>query len=170
MKKVTLVLLAVFATSLCFAQTASTTYTFALAPVSVPGLGQTVAGTEAIVAVQISNSVSLGETNIIAPGNNFQYFGGRGFYQIDWLSKKLNNISPTLNGLQFQFIPTLSVGVGRITAPVTQQHIGFTAGGIVNYRFGASGTWALGGKVEYAKFPGLKNNGWIASFGPSLHF
>jgi len=148
---------------------AVSTYNFTLTPVSVPGLGQTVAGTEAIVGIGITQNIIVGEDTILAPGNSLQYFSGRAIWNAAKLETILNNLSPSLNGLHFQFQPTASAGVVRITNPASQ-HIGLTAGGIINYSFGDSGTWALGIKVEYAKFPGLKSNTWIASFGPSLHF
>lgn len=170
MKKFAIALVCLLS-AVAFAQTAppTTTWNFTLSPVSVPGVGQTVAGTEGGVAVGLTPNVQLGETTIIAPGNNFQYFAGRGVYNLAGLANALNNHT-AFSGLQFQFQPTVSAGVVRITGPVAAQHVGFTVGGIVNYRFGSSGTWALGAKVEYAKFPGLRNNAMIASFGPSLHF
>lgn len=157
--------------ALALGQTAppTTTWNFTLSPISVPGIGQTVAGTEGGVGVGLTPNLQLGETTIIAPGNSFQYFAGRGIYNVAALANALNNHT-AFSGLQFQFQPTVSAGVVRITQPTAVQHFGFTAGGIVNYRFGTSGTWALGAKIEYAKFPGLKANGMIASFGPKLSF
>jgi hypothetical protein len=82
----------------------------------------------------ITPNFDLGNVDVIAPGQNFQYYAARVNYRLPWLSKKLNNLSPTLNGYRFQFGLTASTGMDRITGPGdTKQHYGFTGGGFVNY-------------------------------------
>lgn len=172
MKKVlTLAVFLLFALA-GFAQTVPTqTFNLTLSPISLPGGKQTVAGTEAGAMITVTPNLDLGNVDVLAPGNNFQYFAGRVNYRIPWLSNKLQNISPTLNGLRFQFGVTASVGVDRITGPGDPtQHYGFTGGGFVNYSIDSGGHYSLGLEAQYAKFPGLNNNTFTVSLDPAIHF
>lgn len=163
--------------SAAFAQTATTTPTtpqvtpvsFTATAIALPGGGTTIAAAETGVLVNVTNNFSLRDKNVV--GSNFQYFGGGFNYYLPSLSTALNNISPTLDGLRFQFWITGSAGVDRVTqSSLTNEHYAFTAGGGVSYALSASGTWTLGAEVEYAKFPGLANNTAIVKLGPSIHF
>lgn len=142
-------------------------FSLALSPISLPGAHQTVAGTEAGMTLNITNSLALVDQNIIAPGDNFQFYGGGAQYTFKALSTKLNNASPNLNGLAFQFGLKATAGVDRLTA-INAQHWGFTAGGFVNYAI--NGTWAFGGEVLYGHFPGFNQRAVLVSVGPQIHF
>jgi hypothetical protein len=164
-------LIALFALAVCaFGQTSAPTvssFTLALSPISLPGNHQTVAGTEAGLSLGVTQNLDVIDQNIVAPGDNFQYFGGGVQYRLPVLSTKLNNASPNLNGLKFQFGLKASVGVDRLTA-INAQHWAFTAGGFVNYSI--NNTWAFGGQVEYGHFSGFNQRAVLVSVGPQLHF
>jgi hypothetical protein len=145
-------------------------FALTLTPVSLPGNHQTVAGTEAGMSFAPTPNFELYDDNILAPGQNFRYFGGGFRYYLPVLSQKLNNASPNVNGFRFRFALEAGAGVDRITQPVPTQHYGFTAGGRVEYDLTNSGTWTMGADVRYAKFPGLNNNTAIVSLGPAVHF
>lgn len=152
-----------------FAQTVATPVALTATAVSLPGNQTTVAAAETGFLVNVTNNFSLRDKTLV--GSNFQYFGGGFNYYLPSLSTALNNISPTLNGLKFQFWITGSAGVDRVTqGSSTNEHYGFTAGGGVSYALSASGAWTLGAEVEYVKFPGLTNNSAIVKLGPTLHF
>lgn len=169
--KTLITLLLIFVAACAFGQTAPApgvnTFSFALSPISLPGANQTVAGTEAGMTLNVTNNLALVDQNILAPGDSFQFFGGGAQYTFPTLSTKLNNISPNLNGLAFQFGLKATAGVDRLTA-INAQHWGFTAGGFVNYEL--SGTWAFGGEVLYGHFPGFNQRAVLVSVGPSIHF
>lgn len=173
MKRILWVLALALLGSPAFAQTGtpSTTNTFALTAtaVSLPGGGQTIAGSVAGITFTPTANLDLREDNLLASGAQ-GFFGGFN-YRLPVLSTKLNNMSPTLNGYRFQFYVTASAGVDRITSGVvTAQHYAFLAGGGINYDLTGSGRWTFGGEVRYAKLPGLANNTAIVSVGPSIHF
>jgi len=147
------------------------TFSVTTSVVSLPGGKSTFAGVDSGITFTPTPNVDLLERNLIATGAGFSYFAGGFNYRIKPLSIGLNNLSPNVNGLRLQFFVTASAGVNRITAgTVTAQHYGFTGGGGVNYSLTKSGSWTLGGKVEYAKFPGFANNTWIAVLNPAFHF
>lgn len=139
--------------------------------IALPGGGQTVAATLAGITFTPTQNFDLKQTNLVS-GQNFQGFYGGFNYRLPVLSTKLNNVSPTVNGYRFQFYITGSAGVDRVTDPAgnVRQHYSFLAGGGVNYDVTQSGSWTLGGEVQYAKLPGLANNTAIVSFGPAYHF
>lgn len=143
------------------------TFSMNLAPVSLPGNHQTVAGTAAGADLTLTPNFDVGNLDIIAPGQNFQYFAGHFNRRIPQLANYFNNHS-TQNMLKFQFGVTGSVGIDRLTA-TGRQHFGATGGGFVNYSLGG-GRYSLGAEVQYAKFPGLANNTFIVSLDPAIHF
>lgn len=171
MKSLVRILFVLFLLNLPFYAQTVNTFSFTTAAVSLPNGKSTIAGTDAGTTLTITPNLDLLERNILGSGNTFQYFAGGAQYRLPVLSTKLNNASPNLDGMKFQFFIRASAGVDRITDATgnVHQHYGFTGGGGVNYLLG-SGTWSLGGSVEYAKFPGYANNTWIAEFGPQVHF
>lgn len=152
---------------LASAQTVNT-YNVSLSPVAVSSKVQSVAGTEAGGMITVTPNFDIGNMDVVAPGNNFQYFSGRVNYRIPYLSNKLNNLSSTINGLKFQFGLTASAGLDRITTG--GNHFGFTAGGFANYSFDQGAHYTLGAEVQYAKWPGLNNNTFTVALGPAVHF
>lgn len=169
MKKLLFALLVLVMPVPVFAQsTPFSTFSINLDPVSLPGNKQTVAGTEGGTMLRFTPNNGIGLQTIFAPGDNFQYYSGRYDRHIPYLSNKLQNASPTLNGYKFDFGVTASAGVVRITGPASTQHYGFTGGGFVNYY--VNNTWSLGAEVQYAKFPGLNNSTFTVALDPAVHF
>ena len=166
MKYVAALLLAL--SSLAFGQTQ--TFSLSLSPISLPGNKQTVVGTDSGFTFSPTAKLDLREDNILAPGQNFQGFFGGFNYRLPILQTKLNNASPNVNFLRFQFYLTASAGIDRITLAETRQHYAFLAGGGLLYDLTGSGTWTLGAEVRYAKFPGLSNSTAVVAAGPALHF
>ena len=166
----TLALLSVFLASPLFGQTAPPIQTFSmnLSPISLPGNHQTVAGTAAGADLTFTPNLDLGSFNIVAPGQNFQYFAGHVNYRLPKLANFINN-KTNWNALRLQFGVTASLGVDRITN-VSAQHFGATGGGFVNYSLDSGGHYSLGAEIQYAKFPGLANNTFIVSLDPAIHF
>jgi hypothetical protein len=154
-----------------FAQTAPPTHTFtlALSPISLPGNHQTVAGTEAGTMFNVTPNNNFGMVTVQAPAQAFQYYAGRYERSLPFLANALNNASPNLNFLKFQFGVIATVGVTRITS-VDRQHFGYTGGGYVNYSIDQGGHYSLGAEIQYARFPGLANNTWTVSLDPAVHF
>lgn len=150
----------------------SQTFSLTGQPIALPGGGQTVAGTLAGFTFTPTPNFDLKNTNLVANSGNFVGLYGGFNYRLPILSTKLNNISPNINGMRFQFYITGSAGIDRVTdaAGNVRQHYSFLAGGGINYDLTNSGTWTLGGEVQYAKLPGLANNTAIVSFGPAWHF
>jgi hypothetical protein len=134
--------------------------------VALPGGGQTVAGTIVGFTKSITNTVSLRNDDLLAPGSNFQgYFGGA-----QWFPNVSKQLAKTkLTGLQ-PYI-TGSVGIDRIvpSSGASQQHIAFLAGGGLNYT-PASGPTINLFEVRYARLPGLANNTAVVSSGFTISF
>lgn len=154
-----------------FGQSAVQPFSLTSQAISLPGGGQTTVATLAGFTFTPTANFDLKDTNLVS-GGNFQGFYGGFNYRLPVLSSKLNNISPTVNGFRFQFYITASAGIDRVAdaSGNVRQHYSFLAGGGVNYDLTNSGSWTLGGEVQYAKLPGLANNTAIVSFGPAWHF
>lgn len=147
-------------------QTWSTTF----APMSIPGIGQTFAGTIADVGVSPTPNTTFALETIQAPGapDFVGFYGGAANYRITALSTLLNNISPNLSGYRFQFTVLGSVGVVRAS---NGNHFGATAGGRIDYALSSTGTWTLGVEARAVRLPYVMQ-GWKPgfSFGPAIHF
>jgi hypothetical protein len=164
--------------SLAFAQTPaptpapsafpSATYNFNLTPVTLPGAKTSVSGAEADVKIGITTNFQVGETSLI--GAEYTFIGARGDYVIPSFSKWLQNISPTLNGYQFQLGVTASAGVVRtpIALGVSQSHWGQRAGMFLNYA--VSGNTGLGVEAQWCNLPGYAHSTYSLAFGPNFHF
>lgn len=171
MKRIIVLALAVLAVSLtAWGQTQ--TFSLTAQPIALPGGGQTFMGTLAGISFSPTPNFSLRNTNLVANSGNFTSFFGGMEYRLPILSTKLNNVSPNLNGMRFQFYLTGSAGIDRVVdaAGNVRQHYSFLGGGGVRYDLTNSGSWTLGGEVQWAKLPGLANNTAIVSFGPAWHF
>lgn len=147
-------------------QTWSTTF----APMSVPGIGQTFAGTIADVGVSPTTNTTFALETIQAPSspNFLGFYGGAANYRIPKLSTWINEISPNLSGYRFQFTVLGSIGVVRAS---NGNHFGATAGGRFDYALSAAGTWTLGVEARAVRLP-YTTAGWkpAFSFGPAIHF
>jgi hypothetical protein len=130
----------------------STTYNFNLTPITLPGVKTTASGAE--------TDIKFHPTTI--------FVGGRGDYVIPQFSKWLNNISPSLNGYQFELGLTGSLGTVKAFGVSSSAHWGERAGIFLNYA--VSGTTGLGAEFQWNNFPGYAHNVPSIAFGPNFHF
>jgi len=144
----------------------STTVSFNLSPITLPGVKSTVAGAETDVLLTPSNSFQVGETTLTS--SSMIFVGGRGNYVIKSVSDFIQNHSPNLNGYQFQFGFTGSVGVVKPVGVVGNPHWGERGGVFLNYA--VNGQWGMGVDAEWGNFPGVQHNTWTFAFGPNFHF
>lgn len=146
----------------------STTVNFNLSPITLPGAKTSVAGAETDVKLKITTNMQVGSTTLVS--GDYSFLGGRGDYVIPGFSKWLNNISPTLNGYNFQLYVTGSAGVVRtpIAAGVNQSHWGERAGLGLNYAFNSN--MGLGFESQWCNFPGYAHTTYSVAFGPNFHF
>ena len=146
----------------------TTTFNFNLTPVTLPGAKTSVAGAETDVKMKITTNFALGETNLIS--GNYSFIGERSDYVIPQFSKWLQNISPTLNGYQFQLGVTQSLGVVRtpIALGQNQSHWGERAGMFLNYA--VNNNVGLGLEAQWTNLPGYQHSTYSLAFGPNFHF
>jgi len=170
MKKI-LTLLILLSSAFCFSQTAASTFpettvSLSLSPISLPGNKSTLAGAETDVLINPSNTFALGPTSIL--GSSMVFTGGRVNVVIKPISTYIQNHSPNLNGYQFQFGVTSSVGVVKPVGSVGNVHWGERAGVFVNYAI--NGNWGTAVDVQWGNFTGVQSNTWTLAFGPNFHF
>jgi len=171
-KKLALAVTLLFAVSLV-AQNApvpTQTWSTTFAPISVPGLGQTFAGTIADVGIAPTPNSAVSLETIQAPSApNFSGFYGANYrYQINAVSKWLNDISPNLSGYRFQV--NVLGSAGSVVA-TNGNHFGATAGFRVDYLLSSTGTWTLGAEVRAVRLPYVMA-GWkpAVSLGPAIRW
>lgn len=146
----------------------STSVTFNLTPVTLPGAKTSLAGAETDAKLKVSTNLAIGETNLI--GGDYAFIGERSDYVIPQFSKWLQNTSPTLNGYQFQLGVTQSLGVIRspVSAGTNASHWGERAGMFLNYAM--NGNTGLGFEAQWCNFPGYAHSTYSIAFGPNFHF
>jgi hypothetical protein len=144
-----------------------TTVSFNLTPITLPGGKQTLSGAETDVMLSPTPNNAFGETTLI--NSAYTFLGGRYNRLFPSVSKWLNNLSPNLNGLAFQFGLTGSLGVVNIPGNATPTHWGERAGGFLNYQIGSS-AFGLGVEAQWCNFPGYAHNTYSVAFGPNFHF
>lgn len=145
---------------------ASTSFTIGLTPITLPGGHTSVAGIESGMSLKLTKNFDVRETNLAGAG--LQFYGGGFNYHLPFLSAKLNNASPSLNGLLFDFYLTGAVGSVLTPNSPAGGHWGERIGGGMDYSL--NGTWSLGAEIQYAKFPGYANNTYTVALGPRVHF
>ena len=175
MRKLTLAALSVFLALPLVAQTTSqpsafpsATYNFNLTPITLPGAKTSVSGAESDVKLKITQNFDLGETTLIS--GNYSFIGGRADYVIPSFSRWLQNVSPTLNGYQFQLGVTSSLGVVRTPTGLGTQasHWGERSGMFLNYA--VSNNVGLGVEAQWTNLPGYAHSTYSVAFGPNFHF
>jgi hypothetical protein len=144
----------------------NTTFSLNLTPVTLPGGHQSVTGVESGIALTITPSFDIKEMNL--NNSSFGFYGGGFNYRLPVLSTALNNASPNINGLAFQFYLTGSVGAITAVGGPTGGHWGELVGGGADYFL--NNAWSLGAEVQYARLPGYANNTYLVSIGPKIHF
>jgi hypothetical protein len=146
-----------------------TTYNFNLSPIAMPGkVKSSLAGAETDVKIKVTTNFSIGESTLVAP--DYTFMGGRIDYVIPQFSKWLQNVSPTINGYQFQLGLTGSAGGVRTPVGVgTSQYFwGERAGVFLNYA--VNGNVGLAAEGQWCNFPGYAHTTYSFAFGPNFHF
>lgn len=146
----------------------STSVSFNLTPVTLPGANTSIAGAETDAKLAFTTNNIVGPTTLV--GANYSFIGGRYDRVIPQFGTWLNNVSPTLNGYQWQLGLTGSLGVVRTPMSLgqNQSHWGERAGVFLNYS--VNGTFGLGFEAQWTNLPGLVHNGYSLAFGPNFHF
>jgi hypothetical protein len=148
-------------------------FSFTSSAVSLPGASSSLAGAETGATLQVTTNFAIRQTDFISSAATTNgYFGGVD-YTIAPFSKWLNNISPTLNGYNFQLQVTGSAGISRITQAngSVVQHYASLFGGRLNYAIKGSSTYALVGEVQDLNSPGFPHrNNLVISLGPTIRF
>ena len=158
MRKVTfavLALLSVFLALPVIAQNAplpTQTWTVVFAPMSVPGFGQTFTGTVAETGISVTPNFTAALETIQAPSSpNFAgFYGGAARYQLNFLSKKLNDLSPALSGFRFQ--PSVLASAGEVRV-ADKNHLGATAGIRVDYSLDSGAHYSPGVEFRLGRLP-----------------
>jgi len=151
------------------------TFSTTLSAVNLPGSGgSTMAGTIAGLNLKITENFALRQTSLISSGAATNGFFGGGNYTLPVLSKKLNDISPNLNGYDFQFQVTGSVGALRVSDATGNVHSNWAAlfGGRVNYAIKGSKTYGLAVEIQdlYASRALPHKNNLLVALGPTIRF
>lgn len=174
MRKVFLVLLSVFLSLPLLAQTTppsafeDTTINFNLTPLTLPGAKQSAPGAETDVKLNVTTNNTIGETTLISSA--YSFIGGRYDRTIPQFSAWLNNVSPSLNGFNFQLGLTGSLGVVRTPLSLgnNAEHWGERAGVFLNYK--VSNSMGLAVETQWCNFPGYAHNTYSVAVGPNFHF
>jgi hypothetical protein len=151
------------------------TWSTTLSAVNLPGAGgSTLAGSLAGLQYQLTPNFALKQTNLISSSATTNGFFGGGDYTLSALSKKLNNISPSTNGYDFQFQITVSAGALRVTQPSSSVVQSWAAlfGGRVNYAMKGSSKFSLALEVQdlYGSNGLPHKNNLLIALGPTVHF
>lgn len=148
------------------AQPVTQTWSTQVSAVALPGGKNSIAGTDAGITFTPSPNLDLFDRNLLSSDQTLQYYAGGVNYRFPAISVAANNASQNVNFLRVQFFATGSVGVAKVSSI---NHYGFTAGGGVNYQLTSGGAWTLGGKAEYAHFPGYPGSA-IVEMNAAFHF
>lgn len=148
-------------------QTANFTTNFTA--LNLPGNHQTFVGTAVDVGVSFTPDSNLFLETVQAPTvSGYQGYYGPGFgYQINGLSKFINNISPNLSGYKFRFTVLGSGGIARVS---TGNHVAGNARFRTEYSLGSTGVYNLLFEVGAGRL--YTAPGWQPLFaaGGALHF
>lgn len=175
MKKLLIAISIVLLSTLCLAQAppnpfSTSTISFNLTPVTLPGQQQTLSGMETDALINFSEYIHVGETTLISTS---PFIGGRYEVVIEPVSNYLQNHT-ALTGSNFQFGITGSVGVVKSSL---KSYWGERAGIFLKYAPAGSSNFDLGIEVQANNMPGidpsnLKYGHWVASVavGPNFRF
>ena len=151
-----------------FAQTttnpfASSTVSFGLTPITLPTIGQTLAGAETDTLFHFTTNNMVGSTIVVSSST---FIGGRYNRIFPFISSYLQNHT-ALQGNQFQVGLTLSGGITE----TSKTQWGGRGGIFVNYALNNS--WAMGFEAQANYLPGIVTVGkWAPSVavGPLFRF
>lgn len=150
-------------------------FTVTASAMSIPGSGKsTLAGTFAGVSLKITPNFQLEQVNFISSAAQTNSFMAGGNYDLNFLSKKLNDISPNLSGYDFRFSVHGDVGYARIVQPSGNLASGPSAlfGGQADYAIHGSSRYSLGVRIDdFFVNSGLPSkNNLVVAVGPTIHF
>lgn len=138
--------------------------------VALPGNQETLAATIADIGFTPTPNSNLFLETIQSPSapNLYGFYGAGISYQINELSKLINNISPNLSGYKFRF--TL-IGSGGEVRVGDRNHVGGTARFRTEYALTSGGGYNLAFEVGAARLPGVSPKwGKLFSVGQAIHF
>lgn len=140
----------------------STTINFSLTPVTLPGIGQTLAGAETDVLVNFTPNNVIGETTLIS---NSPFIGGRYERIIPSIAKFLQEHT-ALTGANFEAGFTVSLGVVDGSKP----HWGERGGIFLKYAPSGSTNFNIGLDIEANNLPGVVRWAPSIALGPNFRF
>lgn len=145
-------------------QTAFTTtsISFNLSPITLPGVGQTLSGAETDALIHFTTNNIFGETTLISTE---PFIGGRYEHVFPSIAKYLQNHT-SLTGGNFQAGLTASLGVVKSTKP----HWGERAGIFLKYAPAGSTNFDLGIDVEWNNLPDVARHAPSFAIGPDFRF
>jgi hypothetical protein len=175
MKQISILVLAVALVLACplFAQAPPnafdpTSFSFNLSPISLPGLGTTLAGAETDALFSLSTNNNLGMTTLVG---NSTFLGGRYERVIPQVANYLQNHT-ALTGGNYEFGITSSVGVVKVPA---RDYWGGRAGFFLKYAPAGSQSFNIAFEAQANYLPeygGTTSPHWVASIavGPNFRF
>lgn len=151
------------------------TWTTTLNAVNLPGkngTNSTLAGTFTGVALAVTPNFSLVQENYVSSSATTSAFYGGVAYRLAPLSKWLNDLSPNLNGYNFNFRVVAEVGADHVTQATgaTSEHWTWGVHVPVTYQFNG-GPWGLAADLGWLNLTGVtpRNNVRFA-LGPTFSF
>jgi len=168
MRKLFVVLLLSLFTNFAYTQNAqnpifsTTTFTVTAAPISLPGVEQTLSGAQTDIMLNVTDNNAIGQTTFITTPGTF--IGGRYDRHFPSVQNYLDKL-PSLNGYQFQVYATASFGVVKANS---ENHWGERAG--FGIRYGNNNVWGVGLEVMANNLPGISHWAPSIAFGPNFHF
>lgn len=140
----------------------TTTISFALTPVVLPGIGQSLAGAETDVMYAVTTNNSFGITTLIS---NDTFVGGRYERTFPTIAAWLQNHT-NLTGAQFRAGVTGSLGVVKAST----NYWGEGAGIFVKWMPQGQTTFSMGFDVEAVNLPGISHWTPKIAISPSFSF
>lgn len=141
---------------------ASTTYSFNLSPITLPGSSQTLSGAETDIMVHFTDNNIFGETTLISSA---PFIGGRYERTFPVISDYLQNHT-ALTGGHFQVGVTVSLGVVK----GDRSHWGERGGVFMKYAPNGSDNFNVGFEASWNNLPGIAHNIPSVVVGPNFRF
>ena len=149
------------------------TFSFNAQAISLPGNKGTFAGTDAGLTFSPTQNLSFEEANLLSSDARMTDFLGLAEYDFPFVSKWINNQTPSLSGFRLRVGVRAGAGVSRVKDAFgnVQQHYSALAQGTFSYSLDSGGTWQLGGHFGALRAPYFAK-GWtpVVEFGPQFHF
>ena len=139
-----------------------TTINFSLTPVTLPGIGQTLAGAETDMLVNFTPNNVIGETTLIS---STPFIGGRYERVIPSIAKFLQDHT-VLTGANFEAGFTVSLGV----VDSSKVRWGERGGVFLKYAPAGSTNFNIGLDIEANNLPGITHWAPSVALGPNFRF